>query len=226
MSQETNQRKQLVLWGIGTGRTMRPLWAMHEMGLDFQLRPILPRNGDTQSEEYTALTARQKVPLLQDQDLVLTESVAIVTYLSDAYGKDHNRLVPTSIVERAKCLEWCVFALSELDGTTMYVLRRHVELPAIYGEAPQAVIAAKEYFVKQMRSVDRALADGRTNILGDRFGAADILLITCLTYALRHNIVISDAARAYITRQTARQAYKAAEQRNTPNKPPADVAKV
>ena len=80
MSEKNNPSRQLVLWGIGTGRTMRALWAMHELGLDFELRPILPRNGDTQSEEYTALTARQKVPLLQDKDLVLTESVAIVTY--------------------------------------------------------------------------------------------------------------------------------------------------
>ena len=219
MSEKNNPSRQLVLWGIGTGRTMRALWAMHELGLDFELRPILPRNGDTQSEEYTALTARQKVPLLQDKDLVLTESVAIVTYLSDAYGSDQNRLMSMSTVARAKCLEWCVFALSELDGTTMYVLRRHVELPQIYGEAPQAVIAAKEYFLKQMRSVDRALADGRTFILGDRFGAADIVLTTCLAYAMQHKIPISDAARAYTAKQTSREAYQAAAKRNTPPTP-------
>ena len=34
----------------------------------------------------------------------------------------------------------------EIDATTLYVLRRHEALPAIYGEAPTANAAARGYF--------------------------------------------------------------------------------
>jgi glutathione S-transferase len=111
-----------ILWGAGTSRTIRPHWALHELGLDFELRPILPRTGETQTAEFTALSARQKIPLLQDNGLILTESAAIVVYLSDAYAQPHNRLMPIDPRARAQCLEWCFFVISELDATSLYVI--------------------------------------------------------------------------------------------------------
>lgn len=206
----------LILWGAGTSRTIRPHWALHELGLTYEHRPILPRTGETQTPEYTALTARQKIPLLQDNDLTITESAAIVTYLSDAYGQANNRLVPTDVRDRARCLEWCFFVISELDATSLYVMRRHGDLRHIYGEAPLANEAAAEYFQKQMRSVDRALADGRPFILGDAFSAADILLVTCLTWAVRYDVPVNAPALAYNERITARPGYAKAVASNAP----------
>jgi len=72
---------QLTLWGVGTSRTVRPHWAMHELGLPYTTRPIGPRTGETKTAEYTALNPRQKVPLLQDGDFCIGESAAIVAYL-------------------------------------------------------------------------------------------------------------------------------------------------
>src|ERR1700761_3540535 len=98
-----------ILWGVGTSRTLRAHWALHELGLCYQVRPILPRTGETQTAEFTALSARQKLPLLQDNGLIITESAAIILYLSDAYGQEDNRLIPIDLRERARCLEWCFF---------------------------------------------------------------------------------------------------------------------
>ncbi len=211
-----------VLWGAGTSRTIRPHWALHELDLSFTLRPILPRTGETQTAEFTALSVRQKIPLLQDAGLVLTESAAIVTYLSDAYGQSHNRLVPTDPRTRAQCLEWCFFVISELDATSLYVMRRHGDLRHIYGEAPMANAAAAAYFQRQMRTVERALEDGRHYILGDRFCAADILLSTCVTWANRYGVSVADAVAGYNQRATARVAYARALQTNAPpGTPPA-----
>jgi len=205
-----------ILWGAGTSRTIRPHWAMHELGLSYERRPIQPRSGETQTPEYTALTARQKVPLLQDDGLVITESAAIVTYLSDAYGQPHNRLLPEDVRDRARCLEWCFFVISELDATSLYVMRRHGDLKHIYGEAPRANESAAVYFQKQMRSVERALDDGRPHILGDRFSAADILLVTCVTWAVRYGVPVSDTVAAYSARVRERDAYARAVESNTP----------
>jgi glutathione S-transferase len=207
---------QRILWGVGTSRTIRPHWALHELGLTFECRPILPRTGETQTAEFTALSARQKIPILQDDDLVLTESAAIVTYLSEAYGQDHNRLLPVDMRERARCLEWCFFVISELDATSLYVMRRHNDLRHIYGEAPIANEAAAAYFQKQMRTVERALDVGPHYILGDRFTAADILLSSCVTWAVRYGVPVANSVIAYNERVTARPAFARARETNTP----------
>jgi glutathione S-transferase len=205
-----------MLWGVGTSRTIRPHWALHELDLEFECRPIRPRTGETETAEFTALSARQKVPLLQDDDLVLTESAAIVTYLSDTYGREDNRLVPADPKARARCLEWCFFVISELDATSLYVMRRHGDLRHIYGEAPSANAAAAAYFQKQMRTVERALEAGPRYILGERFTAADILLSTCVTWAVRYDVTVSNAVLAYNERATARPSYARAQQSNSP----------
>jgi glutathione S-transferase len=205
-----------ILWGAGTSRTIRPHWALYELGLEYEHRPILPRTGETQTAEFTALSARQKIPLLQDNGLVITESAAIIAYLSDAYGQPHNRLIPEDVRDKARCLEWCFFVISELDATSLYVMRRHGDLRHIYGEAPLANEAAAAYFQKQMRTVERALDDGRPHVLGDRFSAADILLSTCVTWAVRYGIPVADKVLAYNARMVAREAYARALERNAP----------
>ena len=68
----------ILLWGVGTSRTIRPHWALHELGLKYEMRPIQPRTGETKTAEFTALSPRQKIPLLQDDDLTMGESAAIV----------------------------------------------------------------------------------------------------------------------------------------------------
>ena len=204
----------LILWGATTSRTFRAHWAMAELGLPYQRRPIGPRTGETKTDEFTALTARQKIPLLQDGDLILTESAAIVAYLSDEYGNDKNRLVPLDPRERAVCLEWSFFVISELDAASLYVIRRHDALKHIYGHAPVANEAAAQYFVSQMRSVERALCDGRPFITGNRFSLADILLSTCLSWAVGYGLPMSDTADDYNSRLTARPAYEKAVERN------------
>jgi glutathione S-transferase len=204
-----------ILWGAGTSRTIRAHWALHELDLTYECRPIQARTGETKTPEFTALSARQKIPLLQDNDMIITESAAIVTYLSDAYGQPHNRLMPEDVRERAQCLEWCFFIISELDATSLYVMRRHGDLRHIYGEAPIANEAAAAYFQQQMRSVERALADGRPYVLGQHFSVADMLLSTCVTWAVRYGIPVSEVVVAYNARITTRDAYVLARVSNT-----------
>ena len=207
----------LILWGVTTTRTLRAHWALAELDLRYERRPIRPRTGQTKTEEFTRLTARQKVPLLQDGDLVLSESAAIVAYLSERYGNQETRLYPSDPVEHAVCLEWNFFIISELDAASLYVMRRHNSLKHIYGHAPVANEAAAEYFVAQMRSVDRALADGRRFIAGDRFSSADILLSSCLSWATDYGVPISRAAHDYNAYITARPSYaRAIEQNRAP----------
>src|SRR4029450_4517600 len=105
---------QLVLWGVGTSRTIRAHWAVHELGLDYEPRPIQARSGETKTPEYTKLNPRQKVPLLRDGDFCIGESAAIVAYLSQMYSTPERALIPQRPREYAAWLEWCFFIVTEL----------------------------------------------------------------------------------------------------------------
>src|SRR5580658_1396523 len=123
----------LTLWGVGTSRTVRAHWAMHELDLPYKTKPIGPRTGETKTAEYTALNPRQKIPLLQDGSFKIAESPAIIAYLADTYGTRENALVPTDPRERATWLEWCFYTVTELDATSLYVMRRHGDFKHLYG---------------------------------------------------------------------------------------------
>jgi glutathione S-transferase len=206
----------LLLWGVGTSRTLRAHWALHELGLDYGCRPILPRTGETKSPEFTLLNPRQKIPLLQDGDFTIAESPAIAAYLSDTYGTAETALIPPDPRGRATWLEWCFYAATELDATSLYVMRRHGALKHVYGEAPVALESAAGYFAAQLRHAEQALQDGRRFLVGERFSTADILLTTCLTWAADYGVPVTPACLAYAERITSRPAYRAALTANQP----------
>lgn len=218
----------LTLWGVGTSRTVRPHWALAELGLTYETRAIGPRTGETKTAEYTKLNPRQKVPLLQDGDFAIGESAAIVAYLSRTYGGPGRSLIPEDKAQYAKWLEWCFFIVTELDSTSLYVMRRHSAdaLGPIYGIAPDVVAKAGEYFREQLRHVEVALADGRTFLMGDQFTSADILLTTCLDWAIAYGVGICDNAHPYLERIQARPGYRGGMAANmTPTPPSAPVKK-
>src|SRR5260370_23035 len=220
-SGDMGEAPDLTLWGVGTSRTIRPHWAMHELGLSYRTKAIGPRTGETKTAEYTRLNPRQKVPLLQDGDFCIGESAAIVAYLSRMYSTPESSLIPETPREYAAWLEWCFFIVAELDSTSLYGLRRHRAdaLGPIYGVAPEVVAKAGEYFREQLRHVEVALADGRQFLMGDRFTSADILLTTCLDWAIAYGVGICDNAHPYLERIQAREAYQLATGANVPLAP-------
>jgi glutathione S-transferase len=209
---------RLLLWGVGTSRTMRAHWALHELSLTYDLRPILPRSGETKTAEFTRINPRQKIPALQDGDFTIAESPAIVAYLAETYGRDESPLIPTDRRERARWLEWCFHIISELDATSLYVMRRHGDLKHIYGEAPVAFASSGEYFVTQLRHAEQALRDKRSYLVGEQFTTADILLTTCLTWAVDYKVPVTDSCLAYMAQMTARPAYRTSLAANHPGK--------
>lgn len=203
---------KLILWGVGTSRTMRPHWVLRELGLDYECKPILARSGETKAPEYTALNPRQKIPPLQDGAFTIGESAAIVAYLARKYREKSN-LIPADEIEHARWLEWCFFIVTELDSTSLYVMRRHSTgkgLAHIYGKSPSVVARAGEYFKAQLKHAELALADERSYLLGDQFTTADVLLTTCLTWATEYRLGLPDRLSGYLERMTNRGNYRAA----------------
>ncbi len=214
MTEPTHAR---ILWGAGSSRPLRALWMLHELELPFEHRPIRSRSGETLTAEYTQLNPGQKIPTLQDGDLTLSESAAIVNYLAATYGVAKNLAPPAAPQERARYDQWCFFVMMELDANTLYIIRRHVDLTDVYGVAPNAVETARACYIKQAGAAATRLAGG-PYIMGERFTGADILFTSSLASALKRDIDLPARLHEYFALTTARPAYRRAVVMNTPKK--------
>ena len=201
----TNAASGIIVWGMGSPRTLRVYWALHELDVDYHSEPIYTRTETMEREDFKRVSPGTKIPALQHGDLTLTESGAITRYLMDTFSVEQ-----WSATARAQTNRWIFFALTELDATALYVIRRHQGLPQIYGEAPNAVAAAYEYAARQLSVLEKVLADGRAYVIGGRFAEADIHIGTCLDWARFIDIELPGHVGAYHRRLQQRPAYQAA----------------
>jgi glutathione S-transferase len=206
----------LTVWGVGTSRTMRAHWMLLELGLEYECYPIQSRTGETLTDEFKRLNPRHKIPVLRHGSLVLTESAAIIQYLSETFSYAKDIYVPGDTASRARLNKWCYFIMSELDAGSLYVVRRHEGLQQIYGEAPAAVESAKNYFLHNIEAMASRIGGNNTYLCGDRLSVVDILLMTCLDWAVFCGIALPEAVSRYQRRVALRPAYQAALKKNFP----------
>lgn len=205
--------QDLTLFGVGTSRTMRAHWMLLELGLEYEIRSVEPRSGETLTTGFRRLNPRHKIPVLKHGQFVLSESAAIVQYLSDTFADPGKFYVPRDARSRAELNEWCYFIMTELDAGSLYVVRRHGDLAPIYGEAETAVASAKAYFLHNLAAMTPRIARS-PYLFGEHLSAADILLTTCLDWAIVSGVVLPKQASDYKGRLARRPAYQAALQRN------------
>ena len=203
----------ITLWGGATPRTLRPHWMLHELGTPYEAKLIAPRSGETQTPEFQALNVKGKIPVLVDGDLVLTESAAIITYLADRYGPDTGLVPAPYTTERARYNEWLAYVQMELDAHTLYVLRKHRDLANLYGEAPAAITTAIEGFGKLLGFAEQRLA-AHDYLVGEQFTGADLMLVTCLTWARAYRVDVPSSLADYTDRVTLREAFREANKLN------------
>lgn len=205
---------KIKIWGAETSRTFRPIWVAEELGLDYEHLPIQPRTGETQTDEFTSLNRKQKVPFLEDGDLRLSESIAICRYLIRTYP-NANINKPNNNVELAKEDEWLSYIYGEFDETALYVMRRHGELAQIYGHSETVLKSCKAYVVRHLAVLDHHLKD-HEYLTPMGFSLADMILVSCLDWADFYQIDIPISVKEYRDRIAERPAYLKAMKTNFP----------
>jgi len=147
-------------------------------GIAHEHVPIRITAGDTKTEEYTKLNPLQKVPVIQDGDFALTESVAIVRYLAREKAiADH--WYPKDSKAQAKVdefLEWQHLGTRAMCAS--YFLSRWL-IPMSKRQAPNEKSVAKA--LKDMEiclgQVEKVWLQGgkKKYIAGDQISVADIM---------------------------------------------------
>lgn len=124
------------LYGFGNSRSFRVIWMFQELNVQFEYHKLNPNKGQLEEEFFLKLNPSGKVPVLVDQELILTESAAIITYLGDKYvnhsGKSDIYIPECGTLARANYNQWCFFALCEFEQPLWTMAKHQFSLPQKY----------------------------------------------------------------------------------------------
>ncbi len=199
----------LKLYHCKGARSLRPLWMLEELGLDYELHnlPFPPR---ALQREYLAINPLGTVPCFFDGDLRMTESPAICHYLAEKYGKAQGKPdlhVASDHPDYGRYLNWLYFSDATLTFPQTIVLR-YTRLEPEQRRLPQAAADYRAWFYGRLRIVDATVKE-QEYLVADRFTAADIAIGYALFLAGQVGIDadFSDHLRAYLDRLTSREAF-------------------
>ena len=160
----------------GLARDFRVRWALEEAGLPYEERLIGPE--DQTTESYRALQPFGQIPALEDGELPLFESGAIVLHIAER----SEALMPSDPAGRARVMCWAFAALNSIEPRVQAL----AEIDLFHRDAEWAKL--RRPAVEQAAKARLALLADRfkgRDYLEDRFTAADILMTTVLRI-LRH----------------------------------------
>lgn len=161
------------LYHCARSRSVRVLWLLEELGLDYQLETMPFDPKALQGADYLELNPFGKVPVLVDGALTMSESVAIVQYILDRYAD--GRLQPDAgAPEFGKFLQWLHFGESTLMGPVATVVQNSFGVPEDQRNM-RAIERAQRSLEHYAGVLDKELA-GRQYLMGEAFTAADIVV--------------------------------------------------
>jgi len=169
----------LKLYGSAKSRGLRVLWMAGELGLTYDHKDYLPRAPETRTPEFLALNPNARVPVIDDDGFVLSESMAINFYLAK---KHRSSLCPTDPKHEALALQWSLWETDRLDRQIVNYVRHTRDLPETERK-PELADASWKEVVPAFDVLDTALAKSDW-LAGPAFSVGDLNVAAALYRAL------------------------------------------
>lgn len=201
----------ITVWGGQTSRSLRVVWLLEEMGLTYRVRHVDMLAAE-KDPAWLAVNPGDFLPAIQDGDVTMVESVAIMQYLMGRYGPTPLQPAPDdpTFPTYQQFLHMGEAGLATL-----------IMVPLVSGFIAPAAERdnwgarwARECVERRRLLVRRQLAHA-PYMAGDSFTAADISVAYALRLAANHaGFTLTDVEPAYLDRTTARDSYKRAFERS------------
>ena len=142
------------LHGFYTENTMKTLYVLEELGVDFEYVFVNLMTGENRSESFRAMTPVGKVPVLEHDGEFLFESGAICRYVAST---EHSPLFPADKLERARVDQWMTFFTCHPGRWLTEIYFEKVIKPAAnLGETNlEACEKAEKFAHQQLKLLDR-----------------------------------------------------------------------
>ena len=207
----------LTLYGVHRSRASRPIWLLHEIGMAFTHVPVIqsyrlpdaqaadaPLN--TASPAFLAVNPMAQVPAMDEDGLVLTESLAICLHIARRHG---GALAPQGDRETAQAENWALFGASALEGPGLDILFTIAEGLADTPDGAAKIAAGAAALARPVGRLEAHLAE-HDWLMGDRFSVADVMVAECLRYGAAHKPLMAahPLTAAWLSRCQSRPAFQ------------------
>ena len=199
----------LKLYGIPRSRGIRNIWMAYELGIDFELVEVAPDESGSRKPEYMAINPNGHVPFIDDDGLVLWESMAINLYLARKHG---GLIAPQTVGEEGQAMAWTAWALTAVEPHAAQIMYNTSMLPEPERD-PAKVTAGLAAVAAPLAVLEAALAKGGGSLIGGRFTVADLNVYGAVFYlrfapeALAGKPAIAAWMEACRARPAAKQAF-------------------
>ena len=199
----------ITLYHCAGARSFRVLWTLEELGLPYELN-MLPFPPRVHQKDYLQVNALGTVPAFFDDELRMTESVAIAQYLVTRHGPS-PLAVAVDEPDYGCWLNWQYFGEATLTFPQTLVLRySRMEPPE--RRNPQIAEDYARWFLARLRGIE-AVVSQQEHLCAGRFTTADVSVGYALMLAtyLGLNARFGPAVVDYFSRLRDRGAYRRAE---------------
>lgn len=161
----------ITLYHCMSARSFRPLWALEELGLAYELK-LLPFPPRLLAKSYLNENPLGTIPLMVDGDTRMTESTSICLYLAARHGGTTPLNVRPDEADYGAFLNYLVLGEATLTFPQTLVLR-YAHFEPEERRMPQVVDDYARWFLARLRAVDAAVTAAEYLCAG-RFTAADV----------------------------------------------------
>jgi glutathione S-transferase len=197
--------RELTFYHAPQSRSLGTLILLEELGAPYKLHRLDLKAGTQREPAFLAVNPMGKVPTIKHGDSVVTEQVAIYSYLADLFPKAQLAPALTDPL-RGPYLRWTAFYGSCFEPAI--IDRSQKREPAPRGMSPYGE------FDTMFKTLTDQLATG-PYLLGSRFMACDVLWGTALDWITKFGLVPAVPVVAdYVERVNARPAFVKARARD------------
>ena len=206
-----------ILFASYRSRASRAVWLSLEAGFPLEMRMVLqayrladPLAADaplnTLSPGFLAMSPAGAIPVMQDGDLILSESMAINLYLARRYGGD---LGPVDAAEDAVMLQWAFYAATAIEPDAVAIMRLYTDNRQDSAEGRDELAHRRDKLQRPLRVLDAHLAI-HSHMVGGRFTVADINMAEVVRYATNDPDLMTGfpAVQAWYDTSQARPAFQ------------------
>lgn len=161
---------------------------LEETGAPYEGHRVALDRQENLSPAYRAINPRGKVPALMVEDDVITENVAILTYLARAFPQ--ARLLPDDLLAACHCLETVAWLSNAVHPhwTRYRRTERFADDPAAHETVRKVGLRS---FWAALKEIDELLA-GKIWMMGDHYTICDPYALVFLGWAKRGGLPIGE----------------------------------
>ena len=197
----------LIIYGSANSRTMRTLWLATELSLEFDHVPYEHSDPRLKEAPFLEISPFGTIPAIRDDDVMLSESLAINIYLAEKYAKPGSDLAIESAEHRALIYRWALWAQGSLEPW----VQRDAVIRDLLGPIQGKV---EEYLTIPLSALESSLQES-TWLLGEHFTLADLCVANVLSPSRARQLKMARFPRiaAWLTACYQRPAARAARAR-------------